>query len=225
MNRFFVNEKHENYFILNKETLKHLSVIRIGDNPFICVYDKKFYKCILEFDKAKIIHEINENHEFEHEVVVALSLIKYERFEWALQKLVELGATKIIPMVTEYTNGELYKFNKFEKKLERFQTILQNAAEQSFRNIIPELTNLHKFEDVIAMEGYKKIIAHEKQDESASIENNIDSNVLFLIGPEGGFSNNEIEVALNSNVDCVSLGKRILRAETAAIYMISKVKI
>ncbi|WP_117275557.1 16S rRNA (uracil(1498)-N(3))-methyltransferase [Mycoplasmopsis edwardii] len=225
MNRFFVFEKQDNYFILNKETLKHLNVIRISNNPFICVFQGKFYECVLEFDKAKIIKEINQNHEFDHEVTVALSLIKYERFEWALQKLVELGATKIIPVITDYTNGELYKFNKFEKKLERFNTIIQNAAEQSFRNIIPELAPLTKFKDVIKLPITNKIIAHEKQDLSQPIEKDINQETLFLIGPEGGFSDNEINLAIENNVKCVSLGKRILRAETAAIYMMSKIKI
>ncbi|SYV97669.1 RsmE family RNA methyltransferase [Mycoplasmopsis edwardii] len=142
-----------------------------------------------------------------------------------MQKLVELGATKIIPVITDYTNGELYKFNKFEKKLERFNTIIQNAAEQSFRNIIPELAPLTKFKDVIKLPITNKIIAHEKQDLSQPIEKDINQETLFLIGPEGGFSDNEINLAIENNVKCVSLGKRILRAETAAIYMMSKIKI
>ncbi|WP_322959414.1 16S rRNA (uracil(1498)-N(3))-methyltransferase [Mycoplasmopsis cynos] len=224
MNRFFVNQKNEDYFILDAKTLKHLNVIRINSDPFICIYQEKFYKCILEYNRAKVIEEINENHEFDFEVVVGVSLIKYERFEWALQKLVELGASKIIPMITNYTNGELYKFDKFQKKLERFKTIIQNAAEQSFRNKIPELGPLTKFEDILKLNNYQIFIAHEKENCNNLIPNDITVNTLFLVGPEGGFSEDEVFKAIELGAKPVSLGKRILRAETAAIYMMSKIK-
>ncbi|UWV83096.1 RsmE family RNA methyltransferase [Mycoplasmopsis cynos] len=124
--------------------------------------------------------------------MVGVSLIKYERFEWALQKLVELGASKIIPMITNYTNGELYKFDKFQKKLERFKTIIQNAAEQSFRNKIPELWSLTKFEDILKLNNYQIFIAREKENCNNLIPNDITVNTLFLVGPEGGFSEDEV---------------------------------
>ncbi|ATO31000.1 16S rRNA (uracil(1498)-N(3))-methyltransferase [Mycoplasmopsis bovirhinis] len=225
MQRFFVFEKEDDYFILSKETLKHLNVIRINQNPFICVYQSKFYKCVLEVDKAKIINELHQNHEFDFDVTVALSLIKYERFEWALQKLVELGATKIIPLITSYTNGELYKYDKFIKRKKRFESIIQGAAEQSFRNILPVLSDPIDFKNLIHNEASLKIIAHEKQDYSISMINDINQDTLFVIGPEGGFSEHEIELALKHGFKCVSLGKRILRAETAAIYLMSKIKV
>lgn len=81
MNRFFVFQKQDNYFILNNNTLKHLKVIRATNQTFICVYNQKFYECILEDNKAKIIKEIHINNERNYEVILCVALIKFERFE------------------------------------------------------------------------------------------------------------------------------------------------
>ncbi|VEU70358.1 16S rRNA (uracil(1498)-N(3))-methyltransferase [Mycoplasmopsis glycophila] len=225
MNRFFVTEKQGESFLLSKENLQHLKVIRIGEKPFICVYQNEFYECVLEIEKAKIIRKISENHEYPFEVILAISVIKFERFEWLLQKATELGVTKIIPMISEHTNFELLKYDKFEKKRERFETILKNAAEQSFRNIIPHLTKLMKFEEVIKIQADFRFLAHEKNNLSMPIKNNIDGNVLFLVGPEGGFSDKENLLAIENGVNSVSLGSRILRAETACLFLLSQLKI
>ncbi|RIV16900.1 16S rRNA (uracil(1498)-N(3))-methyltransferase [Mycoplasmopsis gallopavonis] len=225
MNRIFVNQKQDNCFLLTSEDLKHLKVLRITDKPFICVYNQEFYKCTLANDRALIQEKLNLNHELPFEVVLAIGVIKFERFEWLLQKATELGVTKIIPMITNYTNGELIKFNKFEKKRERFEQILKNAAEQSFRNKIPTLDKLTKFEDVANLNYDFKIIAHEKNSIQDALSDKINQNVLFLVGPEGGFSDQEIEKALNSGFISVSLGSRILRAETAGLFLLSQIKI
>ncbi|MBN4083734.1 16S rRNA (uracil(1498)-N(3))-methyltransferase [Mycoplasma sp. CSL10137] len=227
MNRFFVNKKEDNYFILDKEAQKHIKVLRLDGKKIICVYENNFFECLVDFDKAHIIKEINENHELQNDIILLMSLIKYDRFEWLLQKSTELGVKKIIPLITEHTNGELYSFNKFEKKRQRFEEILKNAAEQSFRNQIPTLGELTKLSNIDFKKDYKIYIAHEKiNSENNQIPSEIEKNVYFVVGPEGGFSNLELDklVLDNKNVNLVSLGKRILRAETAAIYMLSKIK-
>ncbi|WP_406614492.1 16S rRNA (uracil(1498)-N(3))-methyltransferase [Mycoplasma corogypsi] len=222
MNRFFVEQKQDNYFLLNKETLKHLQVIRIADKPFICVYQKEFYKCILENEKALIIDKLDENHEFNFEVILALSVIKIERFEWALQKATELGATKIIPVVSQFTNGELIKYGKFDKKIARFNEIIKNAAEQSFRNIIPTLLPLTNFNDLVKNATLPLVLAHEKTNTIDTSWQN--KSCILLVGPEGGFSDEEVALATQRNAKIISLGKRILRAETAALYLLSQIK-
>ncbi|MFV8483628.1 16S rRNA (uracil(1498)-N(3))-methyltransferase [Mycoplasma sp. Z473B] len=225
MNRFFVTKKNTDGFDLDPEIIKHIKVIRAQDKPFICVYQNEFYQCILDGSQAKIQFKLEEDHELKHEVILAISVIKLDRFEWALQKATELGVAKIIPMLTQYTQHDLVKYNKFESKYERFQSILQNAAEQSFRNKIPELMPLAKFEDVIKANDITKYIAHEKIASSIALPQPINYDVLFLVGPEGGFSEAEITLAEKYQVSPVSLGSRILRAETAAIYLLSQIKI
>lgn len=223
MNRFFVFEKKDDYFVLPKETLNHLKVIRTKNKPFICVYEHEFYLCMQENNLAKIIEKLPGNHEQDFKVVLAMSIIKLDRFEWLLQKATELGVTKIIPMYTRYCDGDLIKY-KFKKKIDRFRSILQNAAEQSFRNKVPSFEEIHAFEEVLSLNFNQKFLAHEKINTSLQLENKIDHDVLFLVGPEGGFSEEEISLAQQQGVQLVSLGSRILRAETAAIYLLSQIK-
>ncbi|WP_036452938.1 16S rRNA (uracil(1498)-N(3))-methyltransferase [Mycoplasma buteonis] len=225
MNRFFVSTKKGDFFTLNPETLKHLKVLRIQEKEFVCVYEKEFYICKLENNLAKIISKIDENHEHQYEIVLAAAIIKFERFEWLLQKATELGVTKIIPLVTEHTNHDLLKFDKFNKKRERFQTIVLNAAEQSYRNQVPEITEIMKFSDFIKQSFPNKILAHEKTNLSSSLEQPINQSSTFIVGPEGGFSESEIDLAVKNNTKIVSLGSRILRAETAGIFLLSQIKI
>ncbi|QKT05194.1 16S rRNA (uracil(1498)-N(3))-methyltransferase [Mycoplasma sp. OR1901] len=227
MNRFFVKEKQDNYFILDKEAQKHIKVLRLDGKKIICVYQNSFFECQVESNRAIILKQIEENHEFQNDVILLMSLIKYDRFEWLLQKSTELGVKKIIPIITEHTNGELYSYNKFEKKRQRFEEILKNAAEQSFRNQIPVLGELVKLSQFNFDDDYEIYLAHEKIDsKSQLIPDSIQQNVYYVVGPEGGFSDSELDKLSEKqkNINFVSLGNRILRAETAAIYMISKTK-
>lgn len=225
MNRFFVEQKIDNkYFELSKKNLDHLKVLRIGDKPFICVYETKFFICKKEGTRAYILEEFEQNHEHSFEVVLYMPLIKLERFEWALQKATELGVTKIVPVQTNFTDGVLVKKvkSKWDKFAQRWNQILKNAAEQSFRNIIPNLSEITKFSEALFDQEFINIIAHEKQEITNENLFNLEKNVAFFVGPEGGFSDSEIALALENEAKCISLGKRILRAETAAIALLAK---
>lgn len=222
MFRFFVKKREGNHFILSEKTLRHMKVARVTNKEFICTYKSEFYKCILEDNMAKIIEKLNENHEFSGEVIIAASVIDIKRFEWMIQKAVELGATKIIPMITERVIKKTDGINS--KKIERWNQIALNAAEQSFRNIVPQVYGLEKYDDVIL--NYKtiahKFIAHEKSDNN--VEAHFPTNSMFLIGPEGGFSNSEIIKATDEGFKIISLGQRILRAETAPLFILSNIR-
>lgn len=220
MMRFFVNKKEKDFFVLDKEVLNHIKVSRVTNKKFICVYEKIFYICQLEGEKAKIIKKINENHEFSGEVILAAALINIKRFEWLIQKACELGATKLIPVLTK--NVEQKLMGNIEKKVERWNQIAIAAAEQSFRNKSMEVKNPLTFQQVLEIEQKYKYIAHEKVDKSLTI-NNYMTNCIFLVGPEGGFTEEEIIQAKKSNFQTISLGKRILRSETASIYLLSKI--
>lgn len=116
MFRFFVNKKTNQGFELPKETLRHLKVVRAEKEHFICVFEQKFYECVLSGDEAKIIKEINENHEFKGEVVLAAGIIETKNWEFMIQKAVELGVTKIIPV---YSKNVSKKIPDIAAKLER----------------------------------------------------------------------------------------------------------
>ncbi|BAP39766.1 16S rRNA (uracil(1498)-N(3))-methyltransferase [Metamycoplasma canadense] len=219
MYKFFSDEKKDNYFILDLETIKHLKVIRIKNQNFYINYQNEFYLCNFEFPNKAIIKEkIDINNESNFEIWVAIPLIKQNHFEIALQKAVELGATKIIPFFSEFTDKTNMLINN---KIKRFEKIIKEAASQSFRNKIPFLNTPLSFEEIINLNIKNKILAYENEKNNSFKK--INDDVLLIVGPEGGFSEQEIKMTKEKNVEIVSLTKTILRAETALIYMLSKI--
>lgn len=224
MHRFFVTKKSDqDHFELSKEILNHIKVARVEKEEFLCNYQDIFYKCKLENNKALIIEKLDINHEFNKPVILAAPIIKIKRFEWILQKATELGVTTIIPFTSKYTDAKILKY-EFNSKQNRFNEIIKNGAEQSFRNIIPSLTKIMNLEEIIkTYPTMQKYLAYENQDQ----ENNIityPTNSILIVGPEGGFGPEEIELAKENNIKITSLGKTILRAETACLYMLANVK-
>lgn len=219
MFRFFVDKKINNGFALSKETLNHIKVARVEKENFICTYEGKFYECKLVIDEAHIVKEINENHEHKGQVVVAASIIDTKRFEWLIQKAAELGATKLIPVISKNVSKKIS--GEIEKKIVRWNEIAKNASEQSFRNYPMIVSEIKTFDEVINLNIKNKFIAHEKQESKADVSFPSDS--LFLVGPEGGFTEEEVKLSLDKGFKVVSLGKRILRAETASMYMLARV--
>ncbi|UVD81718.1 16S rRNA (uracil(1498)-N(3))-methyltransferase [Mycoplasma iguanae] len=220
MMRFFVNKKEKDYFLLDQKILQHIKVARIQNKDFICVFSQEFYVCSLENNLAKIKYKLDSNHEFKNKIYLAAAIINIKRYEWLIQKATELGVTDFIPVISQYC--ELKNISKIENKLERWQTIALGAAEQSFRNKTMQIHHPTKFDDVINLNITNKFIAHEKiSTNQQKIDYPTDS--IFLVGPEGGFSDEEISKSEKKGFQVVSLGKRILRAETAAIYLLSKI--
>lgn len=220
MHRFFVDKKINNTFVLNDKILKHLKVLRIDNEFFLCNYKKEFYKCKLKNNQAIIIEKLSINNEFQKEVVLAIALINFKNFEFVLQKATELGVTKIIPYISQYCNIDK---KIAEKKVNRWNEIIKNAAEQSFRNIIPILEECKKFEQILKLKYENKYLAFENKKQEKPLSN-FSTNSLFIIGPEGGFSSEEVEFAKMHNFKIISLGKRILRSETAAFFVLSRLR-
>ncbi|MCK5867364.1 MAG: 16S rRNA (uracil(1498)-N(3))-methyltransferase [Mycoplasmataceae bacterium] len=220
MFRFFVSKKEDNFFKLTEANLRHIKVARIEEKQFICIYEEKFYITILDDERALIIKELNDNHEFEKSVTLGASFIDTKRFEWLIQKAAELGTTSLIPIISINVSKKL-PFD-IEKKLIRWNEIALNASEQSFRNKPLIVMLPMKFNDVIKLDIPNKYIAHEgKQAHDPGL---FKQNSLFLVGPEGGFTGEEVKLASENNFNISSLGKRILRAETASIFMLSRIE-
>lgn len=221
MYRFFVNEKKLDYFVLDQSVLNHLKSIRLKANEnFICIYQNQFYLCCLEGQNAKILKLINEDHEYEHQLIIFAPIIKIKHFEWMIQKATELGAKAFYPLITQNTNPKYLQM--VESKLNRFQEIAKNAAEQSFRNQIMDVYPPIQFNEAIRTEITNKFLAHEQIDTNDK-KTNFSGDLAFFVGPEGGFTNEEVELAKKNNTQIVSLGKRILRAETAIIWLLANV--
>jgi 16S rRNA (uracil1498-N3)-methyltransferase len=136
-----------------------------------------------------------------------------ERFEWFLEKATEIGVDEITPLLTE--NSERKRI-----KLERYQKIILSAMKQSLQFHLPKLNDLTTFKDSLSAEADQKWIAHCNEDvDRKSLFNSVQPQQKYIlyIGPEGDFSVDEVNLALQHDCKAISLGKNRLRTETAAI--------
>ena len=225
MQQYFTNEELElNQLLkLDENTVHHITnVLRKKDGYIFRMVDKsnKCYLCKLEDFMARVISVVEEDHELDIDVTIVLSLIKNDQFELALQKLTELGVKRIVPYVA---NRSVIKIKDEKHKLERFRKIVKEASEQSHRDIIPEITSPATIRDLEKYLSKYNYVAYEKHNGSMLPFSEIDNSVTIIIGPEGGFELSEVESFEKMGFECCSLGKRILRAETAAMFVMANI--
>ncbi len=226
-----------NKLVIDDFEFKHLVKVlrkKKGDEITVTDGELNIYTCrILKINKDNLSCEIIKKDFNLHEPEINISLYiaplrNSGRFEFAVEKAVELGVTSIHPVITEFTVGKNFKGNG---KTERLRKIIIGAMGQSQRCLLPELYEAIYFKNMITetADQKNKIVMYEYSDDSSGVKLNIDSKGLcLLIGPEGGFSSIEIKTLMDNKWQIKSLGKRKLRAETAAIVsifdIISKLK-
>lgn len=228
MQRYFAKEIRENNIVLEDTDIHHIkTVMRMKEKDKIeVIYDKKLYICSIEkLDdlKLKIESEIEEDNELDKEIIVALGLVKEQKMDLILQKLTELGVSKIIPVNMERSIVKLDS-KKEEKKLARWNMICKEASEQSKRNNIPTVTEIVNLKELVNIESDLKLVCSVSEKDNMIynyIEDNKYNSVLLVIGPEGGISPKEEEYLKNNNFNLVSFGNLVLRVETACIYIVS----
>ena len=204
--------------VLSERNHHHLSrVLRAKTSQVIELFDGTGRSCqaiIKNISKRETIAQIlniAEHNDKRLPVTLGLALIRSDRFDWALQKVTELGVFAIQPLITQFTDSPPSQ-GRLKKKWEHWQNILINACEQSENNWLPELRVPSYLHELVFPQ--QVVMAHPAS-ESAYIDTTKES--LLLIGPEGGFSDDEVSALLKKQVKPMSLGPRILRAETAAI--------
>jgi 16S rRNA (uracil1498-N3)-methyltransferase len=153
------------------------------------------------------------------QVTLALSIFKFDRMEWAIEKCTELGATRIVPVIARRTEDHLAA--AAAKRVERWRRIALQAAEQSRGVSPPEISPPLKLKDAIALAGSLRILLSEAESE-VMLKDVLkprpgDGGVVLALGPEGGWAEEELNLFLEKGWISASLGNRILRAETAAI--------
>jgi len=221
MQQYFVDEElHSGQQItLDDDVIYHLVKVLRKDSSYtfrICDDSGKIFHAHLIDKNSCIIEDLTgENNELESDITCILSLIKNDKFELCIQKLVELGVKRIVPYEAVRSVVKI----KDNKKLERLRKIAREAAEQSHRNLIPEITEPAGLKDLEKYKSEANYICYESETNIADIGPS--SSITYIIGPEGGFEDREYENICRMGFESVSLGKRILRAETAAIYMTS----
>ncbi|NOZ49995.1 MAG: 16S rRNA (uracil(1498)-N(3))-methyltransferase [Chloroflexi bacterium] len=150
------------------------------------------------------------------DLILNLALIRGERFEWVLQKGVELGVTHFQPMLTQRT----VRGAPGEQKWRRWQRIIQEAAEQCQRATLPKLLPPCSFPQALAAARGQALmpVVAARQPLTAMLHN-LQWPLTLYVGPEGGFAAAEVELAQDAGVHLVGLGRRILRSETAALVL------
>ena len=228
MQRYFVKLKENDTFILSNEDSHHiLNVMRMNINDKIeIVYENNLFICsIINLEKpikCKIIGKIGNNKRIIPKVIIAQALVKEQKMDYILQKACELGASEIIPINTERS---IIKLNNDNKKIERWNKILKEASEQSKRCDIPILDKVLNLKDLKSLEYKGKYICSlnnsRKSLKSILSKTDISDTIIFVIGPEGGFSEKEEKYLIECGFIPVSLGNNVLRTETASSYILS----
>lgn len=242
MQRYFINQnadENQRFFIEDKGDIHHIvNVMRhqVGTKIIVTFSNEQAYKCEIssiqnDYIEVHLIENLEIDTELPQKITICSGLIKADKYEWMLQKATELGANDFIAVGMQRSVVKLTE-SKVDKKLDRWQKIIKEAAEQSYRLVIPEIqykSNLKMIYDNINEYDYV-LIAYEdaaKDGEASTFKKQVQNfksgdRVLVIFGPEGGLSSDEVEM-FNANASQVGLGPRILRAETAPLYVLSAV--
>lgn len=217
---------------LTSDEARHLrEVLRLkaGDKVYVFDGEGKEFACLVrtaarEFSDLEILEEVEPARpESPLKLSLAVALLKGEKFDLAVQKATELGVRQIIPLVTRHSDIRLRDEGDALKRVMRWQRIAFEAAKQSGRAFVPQvtppLTLANLLADPLAPESLQ-VIFSERNGESLAMATAAVSDVrsvTALVGSEGGWSDEEIEMAREAGARIVTLGGRVLRAETAAI--------
>ena len=229
MQRYFAT-RNKNQIILGDGDVHHLlHVMRARINDEIeAVIEGKLYSGIIKSLNPlniEINYEIPLDSELPCPVTLFFALAKGDKIEFVIQKATELGVSRIVLVKTERCVTK-FSDEDFRRKLERFNKISKEASEQSHRLVIPEIVGVIDIKNIPSdLLADHNLLAYEKEagQTSSFLEQvNDKTSYAIMIGPEGGFSNEEVNLLTSKyHFELVSLGKRILRTETAAVYALS----
>ena len=221
----------------NKQTVtliddeaRHLrEVLRLepGDEVFVFNGAGKEFRCTIENARRNQAllsqcHEVAPTHEESPlQLTLAVGLLKGEKFDLVVQKATELGVTEIVPVMTRNADIRLRNANDAEKRITRWRRIAIEATKQCGRTVVPTITLPISFETLTQEQiGLPRFMFSERAGvslDSVFSQPGAPSNVVALVGSEGGWTDQEIAIASSSGWQLITLGGRVLRAETAAI--------
>ena len=235
MHRFFIPQLYNEEMSIIGVDAKHIGkVLRMQPGDKLQVVSDDGVSALAEVTAisestvtVRCLEVLAESHEPAVKITLAQGLAKGEKMDFIIQKAVELGAYSIVPVAMEHSVVRL-DGAKADKKVERWQKIAEAAAKQSKRDIIPQVQAVQSVRQMLANNNCKtKIIAYECEDrmslKTALREAGQLDDLLLIIGPEGGISEGELSKAREAGAVPVSLGRRILRAETAGLVAMSAI--
>ena len=237
MPKFFTARENvnETQIIIDSEDAKHIKKvlrINVGDEITVCDGACTDYTAkITNIEQNRIICDILESHKCESESKINITMYqglpKASKMDYIIQKNTELGIKKIVPAVLSRCVVTLDGKSAEEKKTERWQKIAYEAAKQSGRGIIPEVSQPHTLDEIIeAVKNDDLVFVPYECESDVKLKDVIEEaknvkNISFIIGPEGGFDITEIEKIKSAGIKTITLGKRILRTETAGEAVVS----
>jgi len=228
--RFYCPELNQDDDIVALPTEAHrhaVQVLRLKQGADITLFDGKGREV------SAVLHDVSKRESFvqltgqstaDNESPLSITLIqgvsKGDRMDFALQKAVELGVNKIVPVITARCNVQL-SGPRADKKRAHWQGVMISACEQSGRNVLPELTEIQQYDAMLADydQGTRLILDPTAKQGFKTLAKQ--TAVSLLIGPEGGFSDVEVQQASASGFQVIQFGPRILRTETAAVSAIA----
>jgi len=215
---------------LRGDEARHLrSVLRLGPGDHVFVFDgigNEFECEVAEFSKESVRLSVigpvePASPESPLQITLAVALLKGDKFDLVVQKATELGVVAIAPLETARADIRLRDENDAHKRLQRWQRIALEAAKQSGRALVPEISSPQTLSSFL--EGREAVTLFFSEREGNSLPQNVSaldhfpSTVTAIVGPEGGWSDEELELARQQGSKLVTLGGRVMRAETAAI--------
>lgn len=235
MPNFFVDlaDTAKNLIFIRKKTdINHiLNVLRAvkGDNITLISEDKKVYETVIksisqDLIECEILSSYVSDRILNINITLAQSIIKSQKQDFLIQKATELGVREIIPFISRNTVVNPDKSNK----IKRWQKIVYESAKQCQRGDLTKISDIIGVKELLKLEGFDLRVLCSEKKADISIkqflsQNSGKSNILLIIGPEGGWDDSEIDMFLNAGIKPVTLGKLVYRAETAATAAISQI--
>ena len=205
-------------------------VLRLSPGRPVIVFNGEggeFSGSLVSMDKKSVEVQLDEYSSFDRlpelTIELAIGLSRGERWDYVLQKATELGVSRIVPLLTERTEVKL-KGERLQKKIDHWQQICISACEQCQRNRLPEITEVTALEAYLPRAvGERKFVLHHRDSQKLAA-GSAPVSLSLLIGPEGGLSETEIEIARREDFAPLTLGPRVLRTETAPTVALSLVQ-
>lgn len=232
MQQYFGEFKKDNIINLNKKDFNHIkNVMRMKENEEVfVVMDNKRYLCIMNKDlkSVTIKEELQTKMKNKNkEILLYVPFLQDEKMSLIFQKGTELGVTKFVVVDFEHSKYKLDAEHKL-KKIERWNKIIIEASEQSYRDDVPVLKDFVSVKELKAVKGMNIVCSLDTScvkiiSEVLNRETLCDK-ISIVFGPEGGISKSEEDIIVSKGFERVSLGKNILRTETVGLYVISIIK-
>ena len=221
--RWIADEFSDDRAALTGEHARHLARVlraRPGMEFDIATGERLRRGTVVSVNDDRVEFELGEElpRAVESSVTVLLAVIKFDRFEWAVEKLTELGVRSVVPLLAARTDRHLA--TAAMKRAERWRRIAREASEQSRRLAPPEVGDPQKLKDALKIAADCRLVLAETEEETSltsAIPNDAAVSIAIAVGPEGGWTETELAQFKSAGWRTVTLGNNILRAETAAI--------